>query len=247
MTYLHDQEILNIYPELEERNGQFDQLDVKQLQLSPELEFEDEMEDFLDSIKDTVRSAWSKLGTRIEDRTAITPREKRKNLRRGQVYALVLHQMAFSRGNDVKKYDKVTAHFIITPDGKIAQLHPISAYLYASNGFNKHSVAVEFAGNFPNTRGRCWKPERFGCHRLTLAQIDAGRYLVQYLIHKIGLTHILAHRQSSGTRENDPGPDIWYHVGQWAVDNLGLRDGGTGFKIDNGKPIPDSWRTWGRR
>jgi peptidoglycan hydrolase-like protein with peptidoglycan-binding domain len=62
----------------------------------------------------------------------------------------------------------------------------------------------------------------------------------------MGLTHILAHRQSSGQRENDPGPDIWYHVGQWAVDNLGLKDGGPGFKVGTGNPIPDLWRTWGR-
>lgn len=189
----------------------------------------------------------SKLGTRIEDRTAFTPKDKRKNLKRGKVYALVLHQMAFSRGNDTKKYDTVTAHFIITPDGKIAQLHPISAYLYASNGFNKHSVSVEFAGNFPSIRGRCWKSKKFGCHKLTSAQIEAGRYLIRYLINKIGLTHILTHRQSSGSRGNDPGPDIWYHIGQWAIENLGLRDGGAGFKIGGGLPIPDSWRTWGRR
>jgi hypothetical protein len=80
---------------------------------------------------------------------------------------------------------------------------------------------------------------------VTQAQIDAGRTLVKYLIKKIGLTHVLAHRQSSGSRENDPGPDIWYGVGQWAVDNLGMKDGGPGFKIDSGNPIPDEWRNWG--
>ena len=63
----------------------------------------------------------------------------------------------------------------------------------------------------------------------------------------MGLTHVLAHRQSSGTRENDPGPDIWFDVGQWAVNTLGLKDGGPGFKIDTGNPIPDEWRTWGSR
>jgi hypothetical protein len=57
---------------------------------------------------------------------------------------------------------------------------------------------------------------------------------------------VLAHRQSSNMRENDPGPDVWHHVGQWAVDTLGLSDGGPGFKIGNGKPIADAWRTWGR-
>ncbi|MFN7999717.1 MAG: hypothetical protein U0X75_01730 [Acidobacteriota bacterium] len=60
------------------------------------------------------------------------------------------------------------------------------------------------------------------------------------------MTHVLAHRQSSGQRENDPGPDIWYHVGQWAIDNLGLKDGGPGFKVGTGNPIPDLWRKWGQ-
>src|SRR4029079_913327 len=63
----------------------------------------------------------------------------------------------------------------------------------------------------------------------------------------MGLKTILAHRQSSGTRDNDPGPDIWFHVGQWAVDNLGLKDGGPGFKVGSGNPILDDWRQWGSR
>jgi len=158
---------------------------------------------------------------------------------------LVLHQMAFSRGNEPKKYDTVTAHFAILPDGKITQLHPETALLWASNGFNAGSVAVEFAGNFPNTKGKCWEAKKFGCHKVTPEQIEAGRYLVEYLIKKIGLTHILAHRQSSGSRENDPGPDIWYNVGQWAVEKHGLKDGGPGFKVGSGNPIPDAWRAWG--
>lgn len=185
--------------------------------------------------------------SRIQDRTGSTPREKRKAVRNmSKVYALVLHQMAFSRGSNNTRYDSVTAHFAILPDGQILQLHPLSALLWSSNGFNTGSVAVEFAGNFPNTKGKCWRPETYGCHRLTAEQIAAGRHLVDHLIREMGLTHILAHRQSSGTRENDPGPDIWYHVGQWAIENRRLKDGGAGFKVGSGNPIPDAWRTWGR-
>ena len=186
-------------------------------------------------------------GSRIQDRTRLTPRDKRKGVRdMKKVYALVLHQMAFSRGSNNTRYDTVTAHFAILPDGQILQLHPLSALLWASNGFNTGSVAVEFAGNFPNTKGKCWSAKKFGCHRVTPEQIEAGRYLVDHLIAAMGLTHILAHRQSSAMRENDPGPDIWYHVGQWAIENRGLKDGGLGFKVGSGNPIPDAWRNWGR-
>lgn len=182
----------------------------------------------------------------IIDRTAVALRTNRKGTRdMKKVYALVLHQTAFSRGNDPTKYDRIPVHFVITPDGKIIQLHPLSAYLWSSNGFNARSVAVEFVGNFRSVEGRYYKPENFGCHPVTPAQIKAGRELIQYLIKEMGLTHVLAHRQSSGMRTNDPGPEVWYNVGQWAVDNLGLKDGGPGFKIDTGAPIPNEWRTWG--
>jgi hypothetical protein len=184
----------------------------------------------------------------IEDRTAFAPKENRKGKPRdmSKVYALVLHQTAFSRGNDTTKYDRIPVHFVITPNGRIIQLHPLSALLWSSNGFNAGSVAVEFVGNFPNTQGKCWEAKKFGCHRLTQEQIDAGRALVRHLIRTMGLTHVLAHRQSSGQRDNDPGPDVWYNVGQWAVDNLGLRDGGPGFKVGSGNSIPDLWRKWGQ-
>ena len=145
-------------------------------------------------------------------------------------------------------------HFAILPDGRILQIHPLQAYTPASNGFNAGSVAVEFAGNFPNTKGKWWiskdlktaAQRKANQNQVTPAQIESGRYLVQYLKRTMGLKTILAHRQSSGTRENDPGPDIWYNVGQWAVDNLGLSDGGAGFKVGTGNALPDLWRKWGQ-
>ena len=118
--------------------------------------------------------------------------------------------------------------------------------MWSSNGFNAGSVAVEFAGNFPNTKGKWWQGDKFGRDRPTPAQLEAGRYLVRHLIRTMGLTHVLAHRQSSASRENDPGPEVWYHVGQWAVEKLGLKDGGPGFKLPGANPIPDEWRNWGR-
>ena len=182
----------------------------------------------------------------IVDRTAFGKKENRKGKRDIKtVYALVLHQTAFSRGNHEDKYDGIPVHFVILPDGTIVQLHPEAEYLWSSNGLNKGSVAVEFVGNFRSVRGRHYKPEEFGCHAPTAAQIQAGRDLIKYLKKKIGLTHVLAHRQSSGTRENDPGPEVWYGVGQWGIDNLGLKDGGPSFKVGSGNAIPDEWRQWG--
>ena len=186
---------------------------------------------------------------KIVDLTAQSDRSLRKGRRDPKsVYALVLHQMAccLRRRDPLRSYLRTKAHFAILPEGQILQLHPISALLWASHGFNSKSVAVEFAGNFPNVKGRWWRGETFGRDRATPAQLEAGRCLIRHLVRTMGLRVVLAHRQSSNMRENDPGPDVWYHVGQWAVDNLGLSDGGPGFKIGTGKPILDAWRAWGR-
>lgn len=210
-----------------------------------------------DGIGDAIRRTATRVsdalgvvdGSRIIDLTAKADKSNRKGTRDPKsVYALVLHQMACcaNRKDPLKSYLKIGSHFAILRDGKILQLHPVSALVWASNGFNSRSVAVEFAGNLPSTRGKWWKGDKYGKNHLTPEQVDAGRYLIRWLIKSMGLTHVLAHRQSSGTRENDPGPDIWYHVGQWAIDNLKLRDGGPGFKIGTGNAIPDEWRRWNK-
>jgi len=185
----------------------------------------------------------------IIDLTAQSDKSIRKGARdMKKVRALVLHQMAccFQRKEPMRGYLRLKAHFAILPDGRILKIHPVEQLIWASNGFNSGSVAVEFAGNFPNVKGKWWEGDKFGRNRVTPAQIEAGRRLIRHLIRTMGLRTVLAHRQSSASRENDPGPDIWSGVGQWAVDNLGLKDGGPGFKIGDGNPIPDVWRTWGR-
>lgn len=229
---------------------------------STEFEF-DNYENPVGNFVDRIGTAVSWLTginlTPIEDRTAITAR-KFGYLRKGnrdlkKVYALVLHHTAGPLKERPEDLDHTNAHFVITPKGRILKLHPMETLLWASNGFNAGSVAVEFVGNFRNEKGICWYkgPHFLPCtNKPTPEQIKAGRDLVLHLRNKINLTHILTHRQSSSQRDGCPGPDIWYYVGQWAVNNFGLKDGGSGFYIrysnpvNNGKPIPDSWRNWGR-
>ena len=71
-----------------------------------------------------------------------------------------------------------TAERMLRDSYEILQNHPNAAYLWASNGLNRGSVAVEFVGNFPNTRGKWWKGDKFGRHIPTKDQITAGRALV---------------------------------------------------------------------
>ncbi|HLM58291.1 MAG TPA: N-acetylmuramoyl-L-alanine amidase [Pyrinomonadaceae bacterium] len=205
-------------------------------------------EGFLGNLGGFFKAA-SAPAAQIIDRTAFGTKTHRKGTRDiNTLTALVLHQTAFSRGNAADKYDNIPVHFVVTPDGKVVQLHPLAAYLWSSNGLNPRSVAVEFVGNFRDIRGNFYKPEKFGCHALTQAQIDAGRALIKYLKTQMPkFQHVLAHRQSSDQRDNDPGPEVWYHVGQWALNNLGLRDGDRpNFTVGTGKPIPQEWRNWGQ-
>jgi len=176
---------------------------------------------------------------------AEAPASKRSK-RTVPVDAVVLHQMSLSRGDDLFRYKKVTAHFVIAPNGAVAQLHPLSARLSASHGFNSRSVSIEFAGNLQSADGRWWRPEEYGRNHLTPAQVDAGRRLLR-MLSKLGVRFVYAHRQSYADRENDPGPEIWSQVGQWAVAQLGMSDGGPGYFIDTGRPIPDSWRSVAQR
>lgn len=164
------------------------------------------------------------------------------------VYALVLHQMGFSRGSDPTRYDGVTAHYLVLPDGTVVWLHDHTTRLPAASGLNEGSVSVEFAGNLPS-RARStnpahfWNPETKGMDQLTDAQVVGGRGLVTMLRRQGWLTHILAHRQSGPERQNDPGPDIWREIGAWAVREYGLDWGGEGFAVTGGKPLPGHW--WG--
>ena len=170
-----------------------------------------------------------------------------------KLWAFVLHQMAFKRMgrvsrkfSDPESYINTGAHFCILFDGRIIQLHPLSRMIWHGNCVSPRSVAVEFEGNFPNVKGRWWVDSKSTVQNKdmpTQAQYDSGRFLASYLRTVLGTTHILAHRQSSDSRENDPGPDVWYHVGQWAIDNLGLTDGGPTFKCGTGSPILPEWKT----
>lgn len=157
--------------------------------------------------------------------------------------------------SDPAGYLSTGAHFCIMLDGRIIQLHAMSRMIWHGHCISPGSVAVEFEGNFPNIKGTWWYPTdkktgkkiKVNEDKPTQAQFDSGRFLACYLKVVLGTTTILAHRQSDDSRENDPGPDIWFNVGQWAVDKLGLSDGGPTFKCGTGKPILPEWRTWGNK
>ena len=200
--------------------------------------------------KAAARSPWSG-GLRVIDRrkhAQLTQEAADHTSSRpdSDVYALVLHQTGFSRGSDPGSYDRVTAHYVLLPDGSVVWLHDHTTRLPAAGGLNEGGVSVEVVGNFPS-RARStepaafWNPERNGMDQLSAEQVAGGRALVTELRRQGWLTHILAHRQGGPNRQNDPGPDIWREIGAWAVREYGLQWGGEGFAVNGGQPIPSHW------
>jgi hypothetical protein len=60
------------------------------------------------------------------------------------------------------------------------------------------------------------------------------------------INKLVAHRQSSLDRQNDPGEAIWKQVALPLQNELGMSDGGMGFHI-GGRPIPTKWNPNYRR
>lgn len=158
------------------------------------------------------------------------------------VTGVVLHQMGFSRGPAVEKYFPVTAHFIITSDGSIAQLHTVIKTLYASNHLNNFTMAVEFAGNLQNDRGQWWSGGT-SQNKLTPEQVASGRFLMDVLKAAYHIRRVYAHRQGTGPRKaNCCGPEIWFNVAEYAIMQLGYEDT-RDETYGNGSPIPTKWRS----
>src|SRR5262249_34684548 len=70
-------------------------------------------------------------GSRIIDLTAKADKRMRKGVRDPKsVNAIVLRQMGccFKVNDPLTKFLKMDPHFVILPDGRILQLHPITAY-----------------------------------------------------------------------------------------------------------------------
>lgn len=180
----------------------------------------------------------------------------RKGPRRlDSVDSIVLHQTSGSTSTNANLFLAIPAHYVVLSNGRILQLYPETDYIQHANTFNSWSVGIEFAGTFANDSSRCWwdsktkyvqKGFRKGsriCAEPTSEQVVAGRNLVSAIALKVPtVKYILAHRQASSSRSNDPGPSIWFDIAEWAKKQLDLIPADD-YTEGSGKPIPDSWRS----
>ena len=144
---------------------------------------------------------------------------------------------------------RVACHVMAYREGFIAWANELTHYVYHGNGFNASELGIEIDGRFPGVKGgKTWngKPAT----EVTDTLVHAARAGIELLTIEgrkaaMPIEYIHAHRQSSATRRDDPGEELWQRVVlDFAVPVLGLitepartlrgRNG-------NGRPIPKEW------
>jgi hypothetical protein len=194
----------------------------------------------------------------FEDHTALHPPAKPKHTTArpwSSITGITLHQTACLLGENPPRWYSVPAHVGVTRRGRILYLHSLSLNVPHGNGLNARTVGVEIDGTFEGVEGdrKTWwpSPGYKGPMTPTPEQLEASRDAVRWIVEEVArhggrVRFIHAHRQSSASRESDPGSRIWQEVGVWAQRELGLSDGGPGFVVAKGgvaqgSPIPESW------
>lgn len=168
------------------------------------------------------------------------------------VRGVCLHQTACDLGMKVERYNTIGAHFAVLRDGTVLQMCDLNRIVYHGNGWNNQTVGIEINGLFAgveNDPTTLWDdpstPQHEVAQTVTPEQIAATKQLIRWLkaeVERNGghLTKLVAHRQSSKDRRDDPGSKVWKEIALPMHKELGLDDGGPGFEI-GGYPIPETW------
>lgn len=171
-----------------------------------------------------------------------------------------LHQTACNMGERIERYDTIGAHFAVLLSGRVIRLCDNNRIVFHGNGWNARCVGIEVNGLYAGREDdpataqdealrSTWDdpstPTREQPMRTTPQAMLATRNLVRWIHWDIArhggkMTKLVAHRQSSLERRNDPGEAIWKAVALPLHAELGLDDGGVGFKI-GGYAIPECW------
>jgi len=187
--------------------------------------------------------------------TAKHPRPKNYGYYRSweNITGVTLHQTGCDMPKSPNKWSRLNAHYGITREGLIVHVNDETDMIWHAQALSKKTIGIEIEGNFPGIIGdmsTLWKGGGSAC-RMTKQQLFASRVLFDYIADRFLRNgsvwrHVYAHRQSSDMRTADPGENIWGEVGipwgnQLFLKNGETPDGGPGFKLGKGKPIPRDW------
>jgi N-acetyl-anhydromuramyl-L-alanine amidase AmpD len=161
-----------------------------------------------------------------------------------KVTGICLHQTACYMGERPSRYDGTGSHFIVTRAGRVIWLHDFNRRVVAANGWNDGTISIEVDGLYAGVDGdpkTVWDdpstPIRETGMQLTAESVRAALDLLAWIRARVpSVRVIVAHRQSSGDRPNDPGSAIWQSVAL----ECGLETSPQTV-LGTGKPIPEKW------
>ncbi len=168
------------------------------------------------------------------------------------VTGITLHQTACVLGERPSRWNTVGAHYGVTRSGQVMWLHDPDRIVIHGNGWNTRCVGIEIDGLYAGVDGdpkTVWNdpstPQREQGQVLTMEAQLATCELIRWITSEVAkhggeVTKLVAHRQSSKSRRDDPGSAIWRGIALPMSAELGLDDGGDGFEI-GGYPIPVEW------
>lgn len=168
-------------------------------------------------------------------------------------YGITLHQTACILGERPERMLGVGAHVVLSRGGRRFWLHDLNRLIVHGNGWNTHCVGIEMDGLYAGVEGdlsTVWDdpstPHRELPCTVTPELVRAAHDTIRWVcatvaMHGGKVISLVAHRQSSGSRRNDPGSALWQAVALPMMAELKLGDGGPGFKIGAGYAIPESW------
>jgi len=171
------------------------------------------------------------------------------------VRGITLHQTACDMGERIERYDTIGSHFAVLRSGRVLRLSDEARIIYHGHGWNSQCVGIEINGLYAGVEGdprTVWDdpstPYREQPQQVTPFAMESTRQLVRWIVENVrrhgGAVKILcAHRQAVDSRRNDPGEAIWRQVALPLHEELGLSDGGPGFKLpgSTGYAIPEVW------
>jgi N-acetyl-anhydromuramyl-L-alanine amidase AmpD len=168
------------------------------------------------------------------------------------VTGVCLHQTACVLGERPQRWNTVGCHVGITRSGKVIWLHDFEEVVVHGHGWNAQTVGIEIDGTYAGIEGNLktfWRPKDDPNRKPqspTPQAIEAVKATVRWICAEVArhdgkVKVLVAHRQSSKNRQSDPGSALWQAVALPLHKELGLTDGGKGFKLGTGYPIPEAW------
>lgn len=211
-------------------------------------------EKFVYSLRDLLRKKYADTPKVFVDRRTFASKQHDYGQRPWtKVTGICLHQTACNLGEKDERYNAIGCHFVVCKSGKVLWMHDMDRLIVHGNGWNAGTVGVEIDGLFAgvhNDPSTVWNDPSTAVRETgstpTDAAIEATKQLIRWICGETerrggAIKVLVAHRQSSGNRRNDPGSYVWQKAALPMHAELGLSDGGVGFKIGGGFPIPEAW------